>query len=98
MHKLAMKLLEYIAIGNGLDRYYFHSWFEQDSLSTQRAIHILPRTAGIVDSSKLKRDHFKLTTPEHKDSGFLTLLTTFGYPGLQVLIDGEYKSVKPVYN
>ena len=98
MHKLAMKLLEYIAIGNDLDRFYFHSWFEQDSLSTQRAIHILPRTAGIVDSSKLSEDHFKLTTPEHCDSGFMTLLTTFGYPGLQVLIDGEFRSIKPVYN
>jgi len=40
----------------------------------------------------------KLTTPEHSDSGFITLLTTFGYPGLQVLMDGEYKSIKPVPN
>lgn len=41
---------------------------------------------------------FKLTTPEHSDSGFLTILTTFGYHGLQVLMDGEYKSIRPVPN
>lgn len=28
----------------------------------------------------------------------MTLLTTFGYPGLQVLIDGEYRSIKPEPN
>jgi isopenicillin N synthase-like dioxygenase len=28
----------------------------------------------------------------------MTLLTTFGYPGLQVEIDGEYKSIKPIKN
>lgn len=39
-----------------------------------------------------------MTTPEHCDSGFLTILTTFGYPGLQVELDGEFRSVKPVYN
>ena len=95
MTVVGCKLLEYIAIGLGFDRFFFHEWFEKDSLSTQRAIHILPRSAGIVDSSKLSADLFKLTTPEHTDSGFLTLLTTFGYPGLQVLMDGEYRSVKP---
>ena len=98
MHALALKLLEYLATGLGLERQFFHPWFVKDSLSTYRAIHILPRTAGIVDSSKLSEDHFKLTTPEHCDSGFMTLLTTFGYPGLQVLIDGEFRSIKPVYN
>jgi isopenicillin N synthase-like dioxygenase len=38
----------------------------------------------------------KLTTPAHKDSVFLTILTTFGYPGLQVEHEGVFKSVKPV--
>lgn len=36
--------------------------------------------------------------PEHKDSGFLTLLSTFMYPGLQVEIDGEFRSIKSVKN
>ena len=40
----------------------------------------------------------KLVTPEHSDSGFVTLLSTFMYHGLQVLIDGEYRSIKPIEN
>lgn len=95
MHNLAMKLVSYLAIGMGKDRDFFNSWFEKDSLSTFRSIHYLPRAAGVVDSSKLTEEGRKLTTPEHSDSGFITLLTTFSYPGLQVLIDGVYRSIKP---
>ena len=42
--------------------------------------------------------NFKLVTPEHCDSGFVTLLSTFMYHGLQVEIDGEYRSIEPVKN
>ena len=87
-----------MSIGLGRERFFFHQWFERDSLSTFRAIHILPRSAGIVDSSKLSAEAFKLTTPEHADGGFITLLSTFGYPGLQVELEGEYRSIKPIYN
>ena len=93
-----MKLLEFLAIGLGKERDFFKEWFEIDSLSTFRAIHILPRASGIVDSSNMTDEHFKLTTPEHRDSGFITILSTLGFPGLQVEIDGEFKSVRPVYN
>ncbi len=58
----------------------------------------MPRSAAVVKSDKLNDNLLKLTTPEHADTGFMTLLTTFGYPGLQVLIDGEYKSIKPEPN
>ena len=82
MHAVSLKLLEYMAIGLGKDRYFFHKWFTHDSLSTQRAIHNRPRKVQIVDSSALSVKDFKLTTPEHCDSGFITILTTFGFPGL----------------
>ena len=39
-----------------------------------------------------------MTTPEHADSGFITLLTTFGYPGLQIVVDGQWKFVRPERN
>ena len=39
-----------------------------------------------------------MVTPEHTDSGFITMLTTFGFPGLQVQVDGVYKFVKPEKN
>jgi len=48
---------------------------------------------------KLSTEELKFTTPIHTDSGFLTLLSTFNYHGLQVDIgDGVYKSVRPVSN
>jgi isopenicillin N synthase-like dioxygenase len=58
----------------------------------------LPRKAGVVDSSKLSAESFKLTTPAHKDSGFITILSTLGFPGLEVLINGEFKAVRPKEN
>ena len=68
-------------------------------MSTFRSIYYLPRShEGAAKSDKLDSDLIKLTTPEHCDSGFLTLLTTFGYPGLQVEINGEFKSIKPEPN
>ena len=39
-----------------------------------------------------------MVTPEHPDSGFITLLTTFMYHGLEVLIDGDYRPIKPIKN
>ena len=56
----------------------------------------MPRTTNLVQQDKLKEDDLKFTTPIHTDSGFLTLLSTFNYPGLQVNTnDDVYKSVKP---
>lgn len=96
--KLAIKLIEYIALGLGKDRHFFKPWFEEQTLSTFRSIKYLPRSASLVRSDKLTADDYRLTTPEHADSGFLTLLTTFGFPGLQVPIEGVYKFVKPERN
>ena len=60
-------------------------------------IRYLPRSSGLVKQESLGQDDIKFTTPIHTDSGFLTLLSTFSYPGLQVDIgDGVYKSVRPV--
>ncbi|CDW72244.1 2og-fe oxygenase [Stylonychia lemnae] len=37
-----------------------------------------------------------ITIAQHTDSGFVTLLSTLGYPGLQVLVNDEFRSVRPV--
>ena len=79
---MCLKLLEYIALGLGKDRKYFNQWFEKDSLGTFRTIHYLPRNKTGVKTNKLDSKGLKLTTPEHADSGFVTLLSTFGFPGL----------------
>ena len=52
----------------------------------------------MVKSDKLDETEKRLTTPPHSESGFLTLLATFGYPGLQVMVDNEYRFVKPLPN
>ena len=88
-----------IALGLGKDRDYFDRWFMKNSLSTFRTIHYLPRSVTGCKSDKLDSKSRKLTTPEHADSGFITLLSTFGFPGLQVKMpDGAYRSIKPLKN
>lgn len=82
MHQLSLKIIGCLAVGLGKDRDFFLDWFEHDSLSTMRSIHYLPRSSNVVDNSQLSSEDIKLTTPEHTDSGFITILTTFGYPGL----------------
>lgn len=52
----------------------------------------------MVKQDQLKEEDLKFTTPIHTDSGFLTLLSTFNYPGLQVKIGEEYKSIRPMPN
>ena len=86
-------------MGLGKDRDFFNEWFKKDSLSTLRSIYYLPRAhENAAKSDLLDKSLVKLTTPEHCDSGFMTLLTTFGFPGLQVEIDGEFISIKPEPN
>ena len=86
-------------MGLGKERNYFDRWFAKNSLGTFRSIHYLPRKTTGKKSNKLNDTEKKLTTPEHADSGFITLLSTFGYPGLQVKMpDGNYRSVKPEKN
>ena len=36
-----------------------------------------------------------ISTGEHQDSGFLTLLETFHYPGLEIIVNGEWRKVIP---
>ena len=89
-------MAEYLAIGLGKERKFFESWFTGAPLATFRTIKYLPRSQSGVRSDELEETERRLTTPPHADSGFITLLATFGYPGLMVLKDGEYKFVKPL--
>jgi len=98
MYKLGLQLIRYLSVGLGKNEDFFDEWFVNGSLTTFRSIHYKPRNMSHVDNSLIDKESMKLTTPEHSDSGFITILTTFGSPGLQVLIDGEYKSIKPEPN
>ncbi len=94
---LGLQLTRYIALALGLDRNYFEHFFT-DSLSTFRTIYYKPRCKSSVKQNLLSAESLRLTTPEHTDSGFLTILSTLGYEGLQVLHDGVYHSVRPKRN
>lgn len=95
-HKLALKLISCLAIGMGKRADYFEPWFKEVCLSNLRGIHYSNRVYS--DHLNMSKEDFKMVTPEHTDSGFITLLTTFMYPGLQVEINGQYRSIKPKEN
>ncbi|TNV77061.1 hypothetical protein FGO68_gene7206 [Halteria grandinella] len=97
MLQLGIKVMRHIAVGLGKPEGFFDSWFEKDTLSTLRIIHYMPRSAQVVRMDQLSGDELKMITPIHSDSGFLTLLTTYDYHGLQVdLGSGTFRSVRPV--
>lgn len=98
--RLGLELLEYLAVGLGKDRHFFRDWFgDEGTMSTFRSIKYLPRSLSTVKAAQLVgTDQYQLTTPEHTDSDLITMLSTFGFPGLQIPIDGVYKFVKPEPN
>lgn len=97
MHRLGITVMQHIAVGLGKPKDFFDSWFSENTCSTLRIIHYEPRNSQLVSQDKLSSEELKFTTPIHTDSGFLTLLSTFHYHGLQVDIgSGAYRSVRPV--
>ena len=51
-----------------------------------REVKDIPKGAFLSDGRTM-------STPPHQDSGFLTLLQTFGFPGLELELDGVWYSV-----
>ena len=91
---LGIKVAEYLAMGLGKDKSYFNDWFKTAPLSTFRSTKFLPRPPADVDMDDEDADDQMLVTEPHADSGFITLMTCFGSPGVQVLVDDEYKFIK----
>ena len=83
MYDIATQLISLLAEGLGKRRDYFDPWFKDSCASTLRAINYLPRNhKRAMDHSRLDQYGRVLVTPEHADSGFITVLSTFAYPGL----------------
>jgi isopenicillin N synthase-like dioxygenase len=83
MYHVATQLISLLAEGLGKRPDYFEPWFKNSCASTLRAINYLPRNhSRAMDHSQLDECERVLVTPEHADSGFITVLSTFGYPGL----------------
>ena len=95
MHQCCMRILRCLSMGLGKSPDYFDPWFAEECSSVWRGIHYKPRPSDQkLDDPRLQ----KLTAPEHRDSGFITLLSTFMYPGLQVEYDGKFRDVKGAKN
>lgn len=83
MHATCLELIHLLAVGLGKRPDFFDPWFKEMCASKFRAIYYPPRCheraaeAGELDESKRK-----LVAPEHADTGFITVLSTFNYTGL----------------
>ena len=75
----SVKFLQLLAIGLGLPETYFHHLFVPDTLSTLRLQHYPPRQFPPPD--KAIEDGQVVVCETHVDSGFVTLLITFGFTG-----------------
>ncbi|XP_071119193.1 isopenicillin N synthase-like [Haliotis cracherodii] len=88
------EILRLLALGSGLDEYWFESMFLPDTLSTLRLLHYPLRSSSPPDTAR-DGDNV-LCCSEHSDSGFVTLLATFHYRGLQIRNQhGEWVDVEP---
>ena len=94
MHKTGIEILRLAALGLGIDELAFDDIFAERPVSTFRIMHY-PPWAGAPPQNALVEDGKVVTTPDHTDSTFITLLCTFGYKGLEVLTpEGSWAEVE----
>ena len=86
MVNAGMEFLQLTAIGLGMNEHAFDHKFLPKSTSSLRIMHY----------PTYKSDESVPTCEEHYDSGFITLLVTFSFPGLEYLKeDGTWASIAP---
>ena len=89
----ADELLAMIAeLGNASSDYFAHM-FKPYTNSTFRFIMYPHRHKEDIPAGAFLSDGRTISTPAHQDSGFLTLLQTFDYAGLELELDGVWYSV-----
>ena len=94
MLNAGMEFLHLTALGLGMDEHMFDDRFAPKSVSTLRIMHYPTYKSATTEHSS--RQDLTFTCEEHTDSGFLTLLITFSYPGLEILReDGQWMGVAP---
>ena len=83
LQETGLKILNMLALALNKREDFFDAWFKKECSSSFRAIHYLPRSSiYAAKADQLDANLQKLVTPEHSDSGFVTLLSTFMYQGL----------------
>ena len=95
MHNTGIDILRLAALGLGIDENSFDEIFACKPCSTFRLMHYPPWAGAPPENAKIE-DGKVVTTPDHTDSNFLTLLCTFDYKGLEVVTgDGKWSVVEP---
>lgn len=93
MHTTCMEILSLCAIGLGIAENSFMDLFEDKPCSTFRLLHYPPWDSEPPKSAVIE-DGKVVTTPEHTDSDFMTLLTPFEFSGLEIMgMDGKWAGV-----
>ncbi|KAK3107085.1 hypothetical protein FSP39_006827 [Pinctada imbricata] len=96
LHNIAMEILRLVSVGLGIRETSFEHFFNEKPCSTFRLIHYPPWKGPPPEGAKVE-DGKVVTTPVHTDSGFLTLLATFHYHGLEVMTsEGKWLPVRPI--
>ncbi|XP_060064505.1 uncharacterized protein LOC132544870 [Ylistrum balloti] len=95
MHLVSLEILKLASIGLGIDEMSFDDMFSKRPCSTFRLIHYPPWEGNPPTNARIE-DGKVVTTPDHTDSNFLTLLTTFQFKGLEVLTtEGKWAEIEP---
>lgn len=95
MHKTGMEILRLASLGLGIKEDSFEYMFNDKPVSTFRIMHYPPWNGSPPENARIE-DGKVLITPEHTDSNFLTLLTTFNYKGLEVInSEGNWMKIDP---
>ena len=93
MSEVGLEITRMLAIGLEKKDDYFDKLFLHKPLSTLRLMHYPVRPHPIPEAAK--KDGLVLTCLEHTDSTFMTLLSTFYYEGLQIMLkDGSWTDVE----
>lgn len=89
-----------MAEGLGLKADYFDSSFGPEQLSTLRLLHYPTRINDTDLPDEAKDGDVRITTGEHSDTSYLTVLATFDNKGLQIKLkdDGPWLDVPPNKN
>lgn len=91
----AVEIIRLLAIGLGLQESFFDNLFLPKTLSTFRILHY-PLRSSSPPPDAVSDDGSLLSCSSHSDSGFITLLATFQYSGLQLLTEnGVWSDVPP---
>ena len=95
LHNAGLEILSLAALGLGIDANSFDEIFAEKPMTTFRLMHY-PPWEGKPPENAIIEDGKVLTTPDHTDSNFLTLLNTFNFTGLELMTaSGKWEAVEP---